>query len=84
MLKTALAAHRFQLKYVKGNAQYEAASKIGKEPRRIILAALTQRSTGASSVGRIKIGPGRPPATFTISSARLCDLCLGSAAPFRF
>jgi glycosyltransferase involved in cell wall biosynthesis len=30
MLKTALAAHRFQLKYVEGNAQYEAASKIGK------------------------------------------------------
>ena len=30
MLKTALAAHRFQLKYVKGNERYEAASKIGK------------------------------------------------------
>jgi glycosyltransferase involved in cell wall biosynthesis len=30
MLKTALAAHRSQLKYVKGNERYEAASKIGK------------------------------------------------------
>ncbi len=30
MLKTALAAHHYQLKYVKGNERYEAASKIGK------------------------------------------------------
>jgi GT2 family glycosyltransferase len=30
MLRTALAAHRSQLKYVKGNKQLEEASKIGK------------------------------------------------------
>ena len=30
MLKTAMVAHRLQLKYVRGNRRYEEASKIGK------------------------------------------------------
>src|SRR5262249_31593102 len=30
MLKTALVAHRSQLKYIKGNTQHEEVSKIGK------------------------------------------------------